>query len=140
MFSRYHYLTHDLKVGAKCFGLFDKENIIGFCAVIHFPSPTNKKLKHCHRLVILPDYQGIGLGVRFLTEVAKIYKNQGFDFSIITSAKNLMGGLKRRPDWVCQFYGHQHNHKGPLGKMLRKTGSAKRITASFFYVGEKNGK
>lgn len=83
----------------------------------------------------MPDYQGIGLGIRFLTEVAKIYKQKGFDFAITTSAKNLMNGLNRRKEWICQFYGHQAKHKGPIGKVLAKTGSTKRITASFFYKG-----
>ena len=34
-------------------------------AIIHFPHPI-KSYKKVHRLVILPDYQGIGLGTLFL--------------------------------------------------------------------------
>ena len=53
-------------------------------AILHQPS-TNKKLKRVSRLVILPDYQGIGLGTKFLDEMGEIYSKLGWDFSIITS-------------------------------------------------------
>lgn len=140
-FRKYHYLTHDLSESSQCYGLFDGENLIGFCAVLHFPHPKNKKIKHCHRLVILPDYQGIGLGIKFLTEVAKIYAKQGYDFGIITSARNLMAGLASRKEWLCQFYGHQKSYSQTTTiRNIYKNTSAKRITASFYYNGEKGEK
>lgn len=131
---RYHYLTHELNPSATCFGLFDENKIIGFCAVTHFPHPNNPRIKHCHRLVILPDYQGIGLGTKFLAEVANIYLEQGFDFSITTSARNLMYALnKRKKEWICQRYGRlKQHHGGLLEKQLNKTTSNGRITATFF--------
>lgn len=138
MFRKYHYLNHDLNNTAQCYGLFDGENIIGFCAVLHFPHPHNAKLKHCHRLVILPDYQGIGLGIKFLSEVAKLYAEQGFDFSITTSARNLMQGLNRRKEWICQHYGKLALHSGGrLCKGLNKSTSHNRTTSTFFWKGAK---
>ena len=59
---KYHYLNTDLSATARCYGLYDKDMIIGFCAVIHFPHPNNPRIKHIHRLVIHPDYQDIGIG------------------------------------------------------------------------------
>ena len=136
-FMRYHYLSHDLQPSAQCYGLFDNDRIIGFCAVTHFPHPKNPRLKHCHRLVILPDYQGIGLGTRFLSEIAKIYANQGYDFSITTSARNLMQALSKRKEWGCSHYGKLRPHTGGrLCKQLNKTTSCNRETASFFWKGE----
>ncbi|HEP5208921.1 TPA: GNAT family N-acetyltransferase, partial [Streptococcus pyogenes] len=94
-FRRYHYLNGDIVRAARCFGLYDDDKIIGFIGVIHFPHPKNKKIKRVTRLVILPDYQGVGLGTRFLKSVAEIYSCQGFDFRIVTSAKNLINALNR---------------------------------------------
>lgn len=88
----------------RCYGLYDKDNIIGFLAVIHQPHPTNTKIKRVSRLVILPDYQGIGLGTRFLNEVAELYTKQNFDFSIITSAKNLINSLRKSDKWCMYAY------------------------------------
>lgn len=133
---RYHYLSHDLNSSAQCYGLFDEKELIGFCAITHFPHPRNPKIKHCHRLVILPDYQGVGLGTKFLSAVAKMYADQGFDFSITTSAKNLMFALNRNKNWGCQRYGKLPLHHGKkLCHALNATTLSKRQTASFYWKG-----
>ena len=74
--------------------------------VIHFPC-KNKKLKKCSRLVILPDYQGIGLGSKFLKEISKIYTDQGYDFAITTTARNLVNSLCKSKDWLLSRYGKE---------------------------------
>lgn len=74
---------------------------------MHQPHPINKKIKRVSRLVILPDYQGIGLGTKFLNEIAKLYIYQGYDFSIITSAKNLINSLRKRKEWCMYSYKKQ---------------------------------
>ena len=39
-----------------------------------------------------------------MNEIAKIYINQGYDFSIVTSAKNLINSLKRKNEWCLYRY------------------------------------
>jgi|GEM_PF-4489574 len=56
-------------------------------------------------MVILPDYQGIGLGIKFLEEIAKMYMKQGFDFAITTTAKNLVNALCKNEEWILSRYG-----------------------------------
>lgn len=89
---------------ARCFGLYDNDKIVGFVGVLHQPHPTNKKLKRISRLVILPDYQGIGLATKFITEIAKYYKNLGYEMSINTSAKNMICALNKNPKWILFNY------------------------------------
>ena len=95
--------------------------------VLHQPS-TNKKIKRVTRLVILPDYQGIGLGTKFLNEIAKIYIKQGYDFSIVTSAKNLINSLRKSKDWCLIRYNKSKENQNNGKWITRKV-----ITASFFY-------
>lgn len=90
----------ELASASVCYGLYDNDEIIGFCAVLHQPHGKNAKLKRCSRLVILPDYQGIGLGTKFLEVVAEYYKQQGFDFTIVTSAKNMIHALNKSDKWI----------------------------------------
>jgi len=98
-------LTSDAPKQAIWYGLYNEINdMVGILGVIHFPS-LNKRLKKCSRLVILPDYQGIGLGVKFLEEIAKIYKKQNFDFAITTTAKNLVNSLCKNDNWMLTRYG-----------------------------------
>ena len=49
--------------------------------------------------MILPDYQGIGLGYKFLSMVARYYVEQGFSFTIVTSAKNFIYKLAKSKEW-----------------------------------------
>lgn len=83
----------------------------------------------CSRLVILPDYQGIGLGIRFLTKIAEVYKNMGFVFHIVTSAKNMIIGLNKNPKWRFSQYMVHKNEKGKLAG--RKSLRLKNKTATF---------
>lgn len=140
-FSRYHYLNHDLNHVCKCYGLFDdQEKIVGFCAVMPFPHPKVKNMRRCSRLVILPDYQGIGLGVKFLTAVAELYKKDGFDFRIVTTLKNFSKSLVNSGKFllkncdVCRPMGSTSTMGKSWAQNLRKV-----KTCSFKFVGGVNG-
>lgn len=94
--------------------------------VLHQPHGINKKLKRVSRLVILPDYQGIGLGTKFLCAVGMYYKAQGFDFTIVTSAKNMIHALRRSSKWVMTRWSTNNNNnpKCPIDcnrKSMRQT-------------------
>lgn len=103
-FRRYHYLNTELALASRCWGLYAGNDIVGFMGVLHQPHGINKKLKRVSRLVILPDYQGIGLGTRFLNLVGDYYKANGYDFTIVTSAKNMISALRRSDKWAMTRY------------------------------------
>jgi GNAT superfamily N-acetyltransferase len=100
---------------------------IGFCAVIHFPHPRNAKLKKVHRIVIRPDYQGLGVGTKFLEEVGKLYSD--FDFRITTTNSALINSLKVKKKWVCTNYSLGTKHNGRLS--TTSTNTTSRIMATF---------
>lgn len=54
--------------------------------------------------MILPDYQGIGLGTKFLEAIANRYTSEGYQFSIVTSARNMIASLKRSGRWTLIRY------------------------------------
>lgn len=118
----------------NCWGLYDNNKIIGFCGVLHQPSAHNSKIKRVSRLVILPDYQGIGLGKQFLSTIAEYYYSQGYDFEIITSAKNLIHALYKDKNWNMQRLSKEKTPTNKTAKVERaKTYERKCKTASFFY-------
>lgn len=117
-----------------CYGLYDENEIIGFIAILHQPS-TNKKLKRVSRLVILPDYQGIGLGKKFLELIAEKYIKLGWDFSIITSAKNLISALRKSNKWCLYRYSRISNEKNSKSKIEKNIRHRDCYTASFMYKG-----
>lgn len=92
--------------------MYDRKKIVGFIAILHFPHPKNKKIKHVSRLVILPEYQGIGLGTKFLTRVAELYKE--YDVMIVTSSRNLIHALHKNDQWITKRYNRSKKPKGLL--------------------------
>lgn len=93
-------------------------------AIMHFPHPKVKNLRRIHRIVVRPEFQGLGIGIKFMNVVGDYYRKQGFRFSIVTSLIGLIKGLSTKHDWVLKRHGrNQPNING--------SGSADRITATF---------
>lgn len=91
---------------------------MAFLGVLHQPTKQRLPLKRVTRLVVLPDYQGIGIGRAFLDAIADLYMQEGFMFEIKTSARNLISSLRNDPAWRTASYcfakdsKHQINVKG----------------------------
>lgn len=73
--------------------------------MLHQPHRVSKKIKRVSRLVILPDYQGVGLGRKFVNAVGDLYLAEGYRFHIVTSAKNMIAALRKDPSWALRAYG-----------------------------------
>lgn len=91
-----------------------------------------------HRIVVLPDYQGIGIAKFMLNNIGEYYKKKGFDFRLKTSSIAMKKALEHNINWIGISMG-QGKNRNPNGglKTLNKTLSNKRITFSFKYNGNK---
>ena len=98
-------MNGELPSAAICYGVYDDDKIIAFMGVLHQPNGKNKKIKRVCRLVVLPDYQGVGIATRFLKIIAEHYAKQGYDFSIVTSAKNLIKQLETHQKKYLESFG-----------------------------------
>lgn len=106
-----------------------------FISVINFPHPTAKNIYKTHRLVVLPEFQGIGLGKTLTDEIALHYRKNGKRFRETTSHPARIFSHKNNPKWVCQHIG-----RSIQGNSTFKVGgtSGRRLTTSweFIYDGE----
>jgi GNAT superfamily N-acetyltransferase len=100
-----------------------------FCALGHFPHPV-RSYRKVHRLVVLPDYQGLGLGTLFIEELAK---RSDKPFAITTSQPSLIWSLRKKDNWLLTRNTRNTRNTGKLAKKLNKTLSNKRITTTFVY-------
>jgi GNAT superfamily N-acetyltransferase len=130
MFAKHHYLSHSHNNAANVFVAFINDELAGFLSVLHFPHPSAKNIKKVHRLVVLPDYQGAGFGIKFLGEVGKLYKREKNRFNIVTSAPSLINALKKNNDWITTRFGRT-KETGRTSTQLKGSTSKNRITASF---------
>lgn len=129
-------MNTELASACRCFGVYDEDNIIAFMGVLHQPHGGNPRIKRVSRLVVLPDYQGIGIGYRFLKIIAEVYHKQGFDFTIVTSAKNLVMRLHKSEHWKMYRLGvTQPSTDKSAIDYKRKSQRNMCKTAGFKYIG-----
>ncbi len=130
-FRHYHYLNGKLGVVQKCFAAYYQGQPIGFIAYI-FSSMSHTYLR-VSRLVVLPDYQGIGVAKHLLTVTAEyMHKTTGLNVFLISSNPQLIN-LRGHPNWLLQRYGHARAGitKFALARGLSQTTSQGRITFTF---------
>lgn len=140
MFRKYHYLSHSFNKAASVYLCACNGEVCGFSAVLPFPHPRKKDCLKEHRTVVLPDYQGVGIGRMFTNYVADIYKKQGKSYISTTSNPSMISARKRDPKWITTRVGRMGNgSKNGLIQNSNKKGTTSnaRITVSFEYIGGK---
>lgn len=85
VFSPHHYLDADINRSARCWLAMWGDTVVGFTSAIAFPNGNFNNAWREHRTVILPDFQGLGLGVRVSDAVATIFVAQGCRYFSKTS-------------------------------------------------------
>lgn len=96
--------------------------------------PMRKGWKRVHRLVVLPDYQGVGIGTNFQNKVSEKYKSENWNVNCTTTTPALVGALKASGKWKLVRFGRIKGKRTGAGTgHLVNSASNKRITYSFVY-------
>lgn len=135
MFRGHHYLDTSINTAARCFVATWKDKPVAFCSYLHFVHDVVKNAKREHRLVVLPDFQGVGIGNKLSEFVAESVTKTGARYFSTTSHPSIIHHRNRSPLWRC----HRFGHAAKIGKTARKVNfvSSNRITAGFEFVGSK---
>jgi GNAT superfamily N-acetyltransferase len=135
LFKRHHYLSGSLAVGARCY-LTTWDGIpVNFCATL--PVITKKNHRRFTRIVTLPDYQGIGIGMRAVAAVAALHRAENLRINVTSSHPALIRHCGRSPLWKAVNVkktggsGRRANSKFPAYRS-----AAGRAVVSFEFVGE----
>lgn len=108
---------------------------VGFCSISKFPHPIAKDIYTISRLVIVPEFQGFGLGIKFMNEISLLYK--GNRIRITTSLKSFMNALKVNKNWKCVRFGRVSapGKSSKIHSINEKISvSHDRITATFEFI------
>ena len=133
LFEGHHYLSAKLNTASTCFVATIQGEPAGFLAVLPFPHPHQKGFYKGHRTVVLPDYQGIGLGNMLSDFGGEYLKSKGKSYISTTSHPAMIGHRIKSDKWVMtRSPGHLKN---PKSNLMKKSVSANRLTASFEYIG-----
>ena len=135
MFRQYHYLSGTLSSGSRCYAATLQDRPVAFIAVLTVKFRT--QYYRVSRLVVLPDYQGIGIGKRLLNFVAELYTSQTkLPFMIVTTNPQLVRGSLGK-NWIVKRYGHASRMRNTSfsgsAKSLPESTSRNRLTVSLQY-------
>jgi len=97
MFERHHYLSGKLSPTARCYLASWNDTPVTFVAVI--PLLGQRGHWRITRLVTLPGFQGIGIGMKVATAVAAAYAARGLRMNIAGSHPAVIGHCRRSPHW-----------------------------------------
>lgn len=100
IFRQHHYLSGDLNIASRVFVAFLNDTMVGFIAILPFPNGALKNAYRIHRLVILPDFQGLGIATKMIKYFANLHKKLNCGFYIRTSHIKLHKYFSRSGDWV----------------------------------------
>jgi ABC-type lipoprotein export system ATPase subunit/GNAT superfamily N-acetyltransferase len=118
IFKKHHYLTQDLNKAAKCFVGLINDKPIFFVAILPMPSGTIKDAYRISRLVVLPDFQGLGIGIKILNLFGSMYKKDNKKLYIKTSNPSLFKGMERNiKNWKLTT---QNNNVESIKKQNKK--------------------
>lgn len=137
IFRRHHYLNHDLASAARCFVGEIDGRLAAFAAVLHNPGKQRHFWRE-HRMVCLPDFQGVGIGNAMSETVAAAFASTGKPYRSITSHPGMIAHRLRSPRWACARppslggAGMSKSAKYPSAMAMR---ASLRFTASFQYAG-----
>jgi ABC-type lipoprotein export system ATPase subunit/GNAT superfamily N-acetyltransferase len=119
-FSQYHYLTESLNKSARCYVGVWEGQVVGFVATMAYPSGTVQNAFREHRLVIHPDYQGLGLGPRLSEAVADHYIKNGKRYFSKTSHPRLGGYRDQSEVWKPTSKNHMKRPDGSNNKKIHR--------------------
>jgi len=134
LFAPFHYLSSVLHVSARCYGLWLDGTLAAFCAVMRRPGRRGfPPLYTVHRVVVLPDYQGLGLAFHLMNTIGACHSGIGNRLTISTAHPGFIRSLDRSPQWRTahkpRFQKRSHHPE------LRHLRQAARMTSSFRYIG-----
>ena len=138
-FSKHHYLTGSINKSARCWVARWDGVLVGFASAISFPSGSIKNAWRGHRTVVLPEFQGLGIGARISDAIGEIFISQGCRYFSKTAHPILGEYREKNENWkptsknkmARKDYCIDRKTKEDKHKMLHKN----RVCYSHEYIG-----
>jgi hypothetical protein len=163
LFKRHHYLSAALNRAARCYlATWNEEERRGdwetrrlgefgatsrrlpvsespglpvfFCATL--PVIGRRKHRRFTRIVTLPDFQGIGIGMRCVAAVAELHHAEGLRINVTSSHPALVRHCRRSKLWKAVSVKKSGGSRRAGAQFGQYHSSAGRSVVSFEYLGE----
>lgn len=137
-FAGHHYLSSDVTRGVQCWlGEIDGRWATFLATLWHATSSRSHsgRIMRGSRLVVLPDYQGVGLGAATIETVAAVCKAGHIRFRSVGAHPAWVHHCARSPHWRMMRSASNIGREGALLHDPVWGHSVQRLTSSFEYVG-----
>ncbi len=132
-FAPHHYLSGSLSKLARCYAAWWRGEPVSFCATL--PIIGRRGHWRISRMVTLPDYQGLGIGMRVAEAVCDIHRVQGHRVNVTASHPAVLWHCQRSPRW--RLVRALPSGSASARRLIANyRGSAGRAVASFEYLGD----
>lgn len=134
MFKRYHYMSGSIPAVSQCYAAYWNGVPVAYCVVANLIG--HKGRRRISRIVTLPDYQGIGIGMRVAEAVSWLYKDQGLRMNITASHPAVIAHCRRSPLWRAVNL-KKTGSQGTQKFIKNYRGSSGRAVVSFEFIGKR---
>ncbi|MBX9788608.1 MAG: hypothetical protein K2Y37_06805 [Pirellulales bacterium] len=139
LFAPHHYLSGQLSAAARAFVALcagqppavSEVEPAAFCATVSQIGRRGRR--RISRLVVLPDYQGLGIGAAVAEAVGDWHLQRGERLSVTASHRALVAHCRRSPRW--RFVAQRSAGKPRAAPAANYRDAAGRAVASFEYLG-----
>lgn len=136
-FDKHHYLTSDINKSCKCLLFSWNETPIAFVGILNTPRKGLPFDMAISRLVILPDYQGLGLSSIILNFCGGIVQSLGEDYRLLIKTIHTKMGkhLTKCNEWEPTAFNGKQRTKTEYEKG-KYNNRFERMSYCFKYIGE----
>jgi len=118
-FSRHHYLDTRMSRSVHCYVGLIGDKPVAFHAAIHSTNRDIHSYWRGHRTVVLPEFQGLGIGTAFSDAIAQMYVDRGLRYFSKTAHPSFGEHREKSPLWRAT----STNRKSRKASYLLKDGT-----------------
>ncbi len=122
-FSKYHYLDTGMSRSVHCYVGLIGDKPVAFHAAIHSTNRDIHSYWRGHRTVVLPEFQGLGIGTAFSDAIAEMYVSRGLRYFSKTAHPSFGEHRQKSPLWRAT----STNLKSRVGSYLLKDGTTRKM-------------
>lgn len=99
MFSRYHYMSAQIPKNGEIFALYHEGRPIAVTSYRYFPHPKVTDIRMGARLVVLPDWQGLGIATILETWLGEYLHERGLRYRNAVAHPTMVRIYSGSPRW-----------------------------------------
>ena len=115
MFKKYHYLSGELNSASVCYVAVLNNRPVAFMALLTLCGRDVKHAWREHRVVVLPDFQGMGIGNKMSEMIAQGYIEKGCTYYCKTSNPRMGEHREKSASWRATAT-NRHSRESYLNK------------------------